>query len=116
MSLPPSPLAELNTRARERAAAVLARQLPRRALCDSCGELITWAWTPRGRQMPVDAEPVDHGTVALSVDTAGRQVATVVSRGQGTAARAAGVALHTSHFATCPYAGHHRRDTDRRRT
>ena len=34
--------------------------------CRSCGAAILWAYTPSLRRMPVDAEPVDDGTLALT--------------------------------------------------
>lgn len=35
------------------------------AICKSCEKTITWAETPAGKPMPLDAEPSPRGTMAL---------------------------------------------------
>lgn len=53
--------------------------------CRSCNAKIIWFRTASGRNMPVDADTVEHDDLILDL---GR---------------------HTSHFATCPKADQHRR-------
>jgi hypothetical protein len=68
--------------------------------CNSCGAPIRWSRTLKGSYMPLDAEPnpdgnvvlYDNGTCRVLVDEWGHE-------GH----------RHTSHFATCPNAMHHRR-------
>jgi len=59
--------------------------------CKSCGAQIVWAKTASGRAMPLDARPerrvVLDGGVARVVDA------------------------YVAHWATCPHAGEHRRQT-----
>lgn len=91
---------------------VLSRQLPGRAGCDSCGEIIVWALTVNGEWMPVDAEPAEHGgTIVLAVSADGQVHARTVDRKSSStrAAAAAGVELHRAHWASCPHADMHRR-------
>jgi len=78
--------------------------------CRSCGAMIVWcklvsANNPTGKPHPLDAVPTFDGTIErkrdkLSSDYYGR----VVPKRER-----AGVRLYTSHFATCPNAGAHRR-------
>ena len=73
-----------------------------------CKAAIIWAVTPRGKSMPVDAEPTEDGNVLLT----GNVVATVVDP----AAPPLGgwpEPLRTSHFATCVAAAdwRHKRPT-----
>jgi hypothetical protein len=76
--------------------------------CASCDAPIVWARTQRAERMPVDAEPdAERGNVILTGQPPDVR-AGVLSRGQAEGARASGQRLHTSHFATCPYAGQHR--------
>lgn len=83
--------------------------------CGSCDAPILWARTQRDERMPVDAAPdPDLGNVILT-GTAPHLRAGVLARGQAEGARAAGQPLHTSHFATCPHAGQHRRTRRPRR-
>lgn len=75
--------------------------------CASCHAKIIWAMTGRAKRMPVDAAPVDGGSIQL------------VDHGPGLApeARVLTVAqqfgkkgtLHRSHFVTCPHASEWRR-------
>lgn len=74
--------------------------------CRSCGADIVWAVTAAGKRMPVDAEPVPEGNVAL-VDLASGEIhATVLGEGEALLAEEP---LHLSHFATCVFADQHRR-------
>lgn len=79
--------------------------------CRSCGAPIVWAVTEaHRRRMPVDAEPVDGGNVLLSTDDP--PLAQVHAPGQASLfADAANRPTYTSHFATCPQADQHRRNT-----
>jgi hypothetical protein len=77
--------------------------------CRSCGAAIEWAVTERGKRMPVDAEPVEDGTILLSHKVMGEPpVATVQSKAQIEQARSEAAhlgqphRLFKSHFATCP--------------
>jgi hypothetical protein len=79
--------------------------------CRSCGAEIVWAFTPDGRRMPVDAQPVDGGNVLLTpaVEPRGAPTATVVGkRAQPTLFGDDGP-RYVSHFVTCPDAARHRR-------
>lgn len=67
--------------------------------CGSCDATVGWVLTEaRGRPMPLDVEPVDHGTVAL-LDTPAGPLARV--HGHGRVPPGAGP-LYTAHQATCP--------------
>lgn len=66
--------------------------------CRSCNARIIWARTTGDKSMPVDAEPVDDGNIALTMH-GHRIVATVTD-----APTLFGPALRKSHFATCPEA------------
>lgn len=62
--------------------------------CRSCGRMIIWAESVRGKAMPVDAEPhPDGGTITLTPQPGSSPVATV---------GAAMLGLRRSHFSTCP--------------
>jgi hypothetical protein len=81
--------------------AVAASEYPRET-CRSCPALIIWAVTVNGKAMPVDAEPVDGGNVALRW-TEGKVYAEVLSvTRQATRVRGT---LRMSHHATCPQGG-----------
>lgn len=85
------------------------------AHCSSCSAAIEWAVTEKGKRMPVDAEPVEGGTILLQhfhvgeppvahVTTADeRDELAVQARNRGDTLR-----LFVSHFATCPNADQHR--------
>lgn len=67
--------------------------------------------------MPVDARPTQlHGNVVLAIEEGqARLVAGVLTEGQAAGARANGVRLYRSHFATCPHASGHRRSRNKTR-
>lgn len=82
--------------------------------CTSCDAEVRWVVMPSGALMPVDPHPVVDGTIVITTDTVGTLAgntwprAIVTKRGQpdlfdGDQPR------YTSHFATCPFAGQHRR-------
>lgn len=65
--------------------------------CRSCGAPVIWAATRRSR-MPVDAEPVEDGTITLLPGTHRRDAVAVVVQGPGLAPQD----LRTAHRDTCP--------------
>ena len=67
--------------------------------CRSCGKPIIWAKSEKGRNMPLDAEPMRHGLRFL-IDPEG--YAHHVPSGVDDLG-------HRSHFATCPNAKRHRK-------
>ncbi len=74
--------------------------------CEGCKAPIIWALTDRGRNLPVDVDPVgpSAGNVLLTA-TARAPLARVVSN----PARLFGKRwVWRSHFVTCPYAEHYR--------
>lgn len=79
------------------------------AKCSSCGAWVLWAFTPRGKRIPVDARPDPAGKVVLARSDRG------VEALFPSAAELAGEIgpRHTAHFATCPNAQHHRKRGDR---
>ncbi len=68
--------------------------------CRSCHQPIVFAWTTKGKKLPLDPEPSPAGTVRLD-----RTTAYVLSAADTVTLRAADQALHTSHISTCPDAG-----------
>ena len=72
------------------------------AACKSCGARIIWCTTAKtGSAIPVDADPVAEGAGNITLSgTGGNMIATIGAKGSGT---------HVSHFATCAYAGQHKR-------
>lgn len=73
--------------------------MPSVAKCRSCGASIKWVLTEKGKWMPLDAEPVEGGNIAVLND------GSYVSSDPG------GM-RYLSHFATCPQASAHRKGTD----
>ena len=74
--------------------------------CNSCSAPIIWATNARtGRKMPLNAEPDPVAGNVLVCDG----TADVLREHDAAEARANGVKLHLSHFATCPAAEKHRR-------
>jgi hypothetical protein len=74
--------------------------------CRSCGAKIFWAKTVRGRAIPLDVEPSPKGNIILKGGLA--HYITAATRAE----RADGEAVpevYLTHFATCPFAGTHRR-------
>ena len=70
--------------------------------CRSCGADVHWAITTGGKRMPVDAEPTPNGNLLLEKDDTGGWIVWPANTG-------ADLPLHTSHFASCPNASHHRK-------
>lgn len=90
----------------------------RESRCTSCNEPIRWVVMPSGSLMPVDVEPVDHGTVIITTDTVGTlsgntfPKAIVLHRDQPDLFHA-DQPRYVSHFATCPNAAKHRNGAKR---
>ncbi len=74
--------------------------------CRTCQADVVWAVTAAGKRMPVDAEPVPEGNVALVELDGGQVHATVLAEGE---ALLTDEPLYLSHFVTCPDADTHRR-------
>lgn len=70
--------------------------------CKSCGAPIRWLTTLRGKQIPIDPEPVPNGNVVIEGNGRARVI--------GNGAPADGP-LYQSHFASCPSSAQHRRRT-----
>lgn len=73
------------------------------AVCLSCRAPIVWVTSVKGKKIPCDAKtrafvPCPRGTVV-----------TDARNGVGLVVAGAGVNLYTPHWATCPYAGQHRK-------
>lgn len=84
--------------------------------CSSCHAPIEWATTERGKRMPVDAAPVEDGTILLRHLVHGEppvaHMTTIAERDElaaQAAARGDTLRLFKSHFATCSSAARHRR-------
>lgn len=72
--------------------------------CSSCNAPIEWATSAAtGKAMPIDAEPVDDGNIVL------RDGQAVVLGRWGGDDLPPGTPRFKSHFATCRFAGRHRR-------
>jgi hypothetical protein len=78
------------------------------AFCRSCGEEVVWTKTAKGKNMPVDAQPVEDGNLILSRGEDGTLRSVYVRAG---ATDQAGEPRYTSHFATCVHANQHRSRT-----
>jgi hypothetical protein len=71
----------------------------RTSRCRSCNADMVWVvMRASKRRMPLDARPLDEGTIA--VDAIGR--AEVLTGEALEGARLAGVALYQSHYVSCP--------------
>jgi hypothetical protein len=71
--------------------------------CSSCDAEIVWAVTALGKRMPIDVTPTAVGNVVLEIDgdvLRARVVKTSDPRPR-----------YVSHFATCPNANTHRKET-----
>jgi hypothetical protein len=73
------------------------------ASCRSCGAAIVWAETPTGKMAPFDAVPTHAGQWGID----DRALTPKAAKIDGEAN--AGKPAFVSHFATCPFAGEHRR-------
>lgn len=94
------------------------RQRLANAPCRSCNAAMLWVTFPSGKRNPLDAQPALDGNIILVErnDAGGRpwRLAMVVNNeALLTEARALGVPLYQSHFATCPDAAEHRAERAR---
>jgi hypothetical protein len=64
--------------------------------CRSCDAEIIWAVTPKGKRIPLDAEPAERPAGLFRLE--GENAISV-----------AGEPVYLSHFVTCPNAAQHRR-------
>lgn len=83
--------------------------------CKSCGAAIVWIETQNGRKMPCNAEAVDYQEnrkgASVIVTEDGKVVrGTIIEKGASPLVPVIDGKGYISHFATCPYAGQHRRD------
>lgn len=84
--------------------------------CRSCKAPIEWAYTERGRRMPVDKEPTPEGNITLSHREQGRSPIAIYNsteqieeKRKQAATRGEDARFFVSHFASCPYANKHRK-------
>lgn len=73
--------------------------------CKSCGAPIRWGITRNGKRMPLNYDETPEGNVFLFGDDGCR----VGNKNDPTPVDAT---RHTSHFATCPNAGAHRKQLE----
>jgi hypothetical protein len=85
-------------------------------LCRSCGAPVDWTRTTAGTAMPVDAEPVEAGTIQLVHSAVGRPPAARFVAADERAElerqderRGERLRLFVSHFSTCPHSDKWRR-------
>lgn len=69
--------------------------------CRSCGAAIIWVKTPKGSSMPLDALPNPRGNIVLDGDGCTGPAKPLEQAETRT--------RYMSHFATCPFAGSHRK-------
>ena len=88
----------------------MTRKQPSAVECRTCRALMFWAVTPAGRKMPVNAKPDPEGKLIgfLTFDAVGRAELNVDTY-RADEPKHQGRNRWTSHFATCPKAGEHRR-------
>lgn len=65
--------------------------------CSSCGAPIRWVETPKGKRMPLDADPCDDGSVVVR-----GSVGYVISKLSAVQPRADEL-RYRPHWATCPH-------------
>ena len=79
--------------------------------CRTCGAAIQWVVSQTsGKPMPIDAEPVARGNVVI-VGTDETLTPVVVYLKRGELDEFDKRPRYVSHFATCPQADEHRRET-----
>lgn len=82
--------------------------------CRSCQAQVIWAVTTAGNPIPLDPEQDPDGLITLDKIPGHRKpVATVWSKGNRPPAD---TPTYTTHFATCPNAGRHRKERSSGRT
>jgi hypothetical protein len=77
--------------------------------CRTCRASIMWAFTTSGKRIPVDADPVPDGNLALLPSTMLGQDPTAIVVAPGAQLLGDDGVRYVSHFVTCPYADQHRR-------
>lgn len=78
--------------------------------CRSCNADIFWCLSSLGKNIPIDAEPVDNGNLYI-VKNGFRYLAISVNANTTIAevCRKENREKYISHFATCPHANQHRK-------
>lgn len=76
--------------------------------CRACGAAIFFVATDKNENMPVDLDPAPDGNLSIT-EGIPKPTAVVLTLGQASGMRAAGLLTYKSHFATCPYADEFRR-------
>lgn len=82
------------------------RQSLRPSVCSSCGARVIWCKTVTGKNMPVDAEPVENGNLVIR-KRGSNMLALVIKAEQREDVE--GQPRYVSHFATCPNSRSHRK-------
>jgi hypothetical protein len=80
---------------------------PRIDKCTSCGALMLWALSERGKPIPLNVIPAEAGPSGGNMAlrwARGELTARVLTTGQDTYDGP----LYQAHFMTCDFAGHHR--------
>jgi hypothetical protein len=73
--------------------------------CRSCGAVIIWAETEKGKSIPIDPTPTEDGNIRLVVrEQPQSPIAIVVTKPENR-----DTDMFKSHFATCPNASKHRK-------
>lgn len=71
--------------------------------CSACPGRIVWTVTPTGARNPIDYAPSDEGNVlVMQPQGLGQMLSVTLSKEGLELARARGLPLHLSHWATCP--------------
>ena len=76
----------------------------KRSVCQSCGAFIYWAEQANAKKHPIDAEPVEGGTIKVVIRNGALFIVTFFDPNPTD-----GENRYVSHFATCPHANKHRR-------
>lgn len=85
------------------------------ATCTSCGARIVWAKTENDKAIPIDYLPVTNGNVDLVADADPREPPTAFMldkagfRSVNESTRHSPFLRYQSHFASCAFADHHRK-------
>ena len=76
--------------------------------CRACGAAIFFVVTDKQENMPVDLDPTTDGNLSIT-EGIPKPTAVVLTLGQASGMRAAGLPTYRSHFSTCPNADEFRR-------
>lgn len=80
--------------------------------CRSCGARLIWCLTEAGNRMPVDAEPVEDGNLAMFMVGGTphcKALPKIDHADEDLMAAVLPVERYKSHFATCVHAAQHRK-------